>query len=99
MITPLTTEQQKLADMMSEISEELYYATWLNGLEYYLWSHHRTELIEQANEIGGWIIWLDDDVDPALAHQPDEWGEKFIPMNEWLKMYEKYNNNSMKVFL
>ncbi len=33
----LTSEQKKLADFMSEISERCYSAGWLKNLEYVLW--------------------------------------------------------------
>lgn len=64
------------------------------GLEYDLWEmiinptrqfvtaavpiEKLEELAEIANDIGGWIVW------------DDEFGETFIPMDEWLKRYERF---------
>ena len=33
----LTSEQQKLANYMSEVSERCYSAAWIENLEYVLW--------------------------------------------------------------
>lgn len=38
MAAELTIEEQRLASLMSDISEECWYAGWLSGLEYELWS-------------------------------------------------------------
>lgn len=39
MIDKLTPKQQQLANLMSDISEECYYAGWMTGLENYTGLH------------------------------------------------------------
>jgi hypothetical protein len=83
---------------MSDYSEEYYCAGWLSGLEYELWAFvmdedtaywsrwldesDRTKLLELANDAGGWYYWSDES--PV--------GDKFIAMDDWLKMYEEHKN-------
>lgn len=99
-MTPLTVKQQELADLMSDISEEEYFAGWLSGLEYSLWyrvidtDNMDDEVIalrKLSEEIGGWIIWWDDSNDESLIDKPDEWGNVFVPMAEWIQMYADYH--------
>jgi len=78
-----------LARLMSDVSEERWCAGWLGGLEYILWdavlgrqkSACSSEEIEQlkylSEKCGGWIIW-----------DEQSKGEKFVPMQEWLRLYE-----------
>lgn len=84
----------RLASLMSDISEDHYCAGWLIGLEYTLWravmrhpesyvfgfrpieTEQVAELKALAEELKGWVVW-DDDI-----------GEKFIPIDEWLPMFE-----------
>ena len=98
-------KQRALYQLMSDISEECYCAGWMAGNEYTLWemvsdpaAERRygmgavePEQIEEmraiAAEIGGWIRWRDDDGEKGLP--PSEWGSVFIPMPEWLEMYER----------
>ena len=81
-----------LADLMSEISEDQWCAGWLDGAEYSLWSMvdggetdwgfgkvdpSSVALLRRLSEsCGGWIVWTDDRC------------ERWIPMSEWLPMYE-----------
>ncbi len=99
----LTQKQQELADLMQEISEDCYCAGWISGLEYALWSFvlypsgprnygqrgvslaDIERLDKLSQEIGGWIHWLDSEEAP---HQ--DWGEYFIPMDQWIEMYAKH---------
>lgn len=40
-----------------------------------------------AKELDGWVIWYDDDDEDNDAVLPiNEWGPRFVPMAEWLKM-------------
>ena len=78
-----------LRKLMSEISEEHWCAGWLGSLEYILWDAVTgkrkdvcsLEEIEQlkylSEKCGGWIIWDEQVI-----------GEKFVPMEEWLRLYE-----------
>jgi hypothetical protein len=78
-----------LADAMSTISEENWCAGWMHNLEYMLWDvvmGRRKKLcspeeIEQLKYLSekcrGWIVW-DEQVK----------GERFVPMQEWLRLYE-----------
>ena len=91
----LTGDQRLLSELMSEISEEWFCAGWIIDLEYTLWTvvtnptarrqfgmeelsaHQIAQLKSLSESIGGWIMW-DDPV-----------GEVFVPMREWLTIYDK----------
>jgi len=75
--------QYALAGMMAAISEDLWYAGWLNGLERILWnvvqgdtridavSERQVQLLKLlSEEAEGWIAWED--------------GVVFVPMSQWL---------------
>lgn len=99
----LTDTQKLLADRMSEISEKCFCAGWMSGLEYVLWEstistrrpfyYGMGEVPEQdirilktlSNQIDGWIYWRDDTTDSALP--VEEWGETFVPLDIWQRMY------------
>jgi hypothetical protein len=78
-----------LIETMSGISEEYWCAGWMHNLEYMLWDAvmGRREGIGSPEEIeqlkylsekcGGWIIW-----------DEQAKGERFIPMQDWLRLYE-----------
>ncbi len=96
----MTDQQRELYEVMSDISEDCYCAGWMLGLEYAIWgalqdgdrSYGMSEMdaaqLERcrvlAKELDGWVIWYDDDKDAELPL--DEWGPRFVPMAEWLKM-------------
>ena len=77
---------------MSAISERCWHAEWLDGTEFVLWkavtggplrwgqgevSAEDIALLRRLSEAaGGWIVW------------DDERGETFLPMSEWLQLYE-----------
>jgi hypothetical protein len=85
-----------LVKVMSAISEECWCAGWMHNLEYMLWDAvmGRREGICSPEEIGqlkylsekcgGWIIW-------------DEQAkvERFIPIQEWLRLYEAKRDELM----
>jgi len=93
MIEELTDSQKALADYMSELSEEAYFAGWMEGLEYALWKavvenpfeygflqlteQHIAELTKLSNACGGWIVFDDDSA------------ETFVPIAKWRKIYAK----------
>ncbi len=76
---------------MSELSEEAYYAGWMQNLEYDLWEavvngprkygrlditeQHISRLCELSAACGGWVVF------------DDEQGETFVPVSEWLQIY------------
>jgi hypothetical protein len=78
-----------LVKLMSAISEEYWCAGWMHNLEYMLWDvvgGKREDLctpeeIEQlkylSGRCGGWIIW-----------DEQAKGERFVPMQDWLRLYE-----------
>lgn len=92
MLKELTSEQRALADYMSELSEEAYCAGWMTDLEFDLWEClttnrntysrltvtdiHRTRLRQLSDACGGWIVF------------DDKNGESFIPLPEWIKIYD-----------
>ncbi len=90
-----------LRDEMSEISEDMVCAGWEIGLEFILWTMvidapngsrryvtgdvaacDLLRLAKLARDLGGWVIW-DDNVEAV-----DGGCQRFIPMAEWLAMYE-----------
>ena len=91
----LTIKENKLAEYMSELSQEAYYASWNSGLEYHLWiammgdtkeygeliitSEVINKLSELSEAINGWIIW--DDVKEQII---------FVTMDNWMNYYEIY---------
>ncbi len=87
---PLTADQKALADLMSEISERLFFTGWLSGLGYALWEHvafkkedkritaeETQRLRALSDKTGGWIVWN------------DEHGETFVTFSEWEAMQAK----------
>lgn len=85
-------EAKELMSYMSALSEEAYYADWMQGLEFALWKaaiegaqkygrlnitdDHIAKLKELSEDCGGWIVF--DDVE----------GEIFVPLEKWRHMYE-----------
>ncbi len=90
----LTDEQQALADVMGGISERIWCAGWLTGLEYHLWEWlvgdgswakrgrvtegERRVLRVLSDLVGGWIRFDDDN------------GETFVPMAEWKARFAEW---------
>jgi hypothetical protein len=91
-------EEKQLADYMSHLSEQAYCASWMAGLEYVLWSavvdgprkygrleitgEHNATLKKLSDACGGWIMFA------------DEKGETFVPLDEWIHIYESNRNRS-----
>jgi hypothetical protein len=96
MLADLTTPQRQLADYMSDLSEEAYYAGWMEGLEYALWDAltgrleeygrlqiteaHRTRLRELSEGCAGWIIFDQDT------------GETWIPTRDWEQRFSAWRS-------
>ena len=75
MISELTPDQRKLAEYMSDLSEDAYCAGWMEGLEIALWEVvegtrtdygrltftdlQRTDLKSLSETSGGWIVFDD----------------------------------------
>ncbi|MDX2109092.1 MAG: hypothetical protein SFY80_02510 [Verrucomicrobiota bacterium] len=91
MLSELTPDQRKLAEAMSEISEEAYYSGWQSRLEFALWhllisgrakygrATLTTESIENlrtlSQKCGGWIVF------------DDHSEECFISMTNWERKF------------
>ncbi len=91
-------KQRELYETMSDISEDCYCAGWMMGLEFAIWgalqdgdrrygmSEMDAEQLERcrtlANELDGWVIWVDDDERQNLP--ASEWGPRFVSMGDWL---------------
>jgi hypothetical protein len=94
MRTDLTPEQRALADYMSDLSEQAYFAGWMHGLEFALWeaasgqlpSYGRLEFDERqivrlralSSACGGWIVF-----DEASE-------ETWISMPDWLNRFDEW---------
>lgn len=107
----LTEPQAKLADLMSDISEECWCAGWMSGLEFTLWriinggerqygqggitDEQVAELKQLSELIGGWIYWYDDTDNPEA--DPSEWGERFISLNDWLVMFSEWEEQTRRL--
>lgn len=92
--------QRELYETMSAISEDCYCAQWMLGLEHAIWgalqdgdrrygmgemdAERLERCRELSHELGGWIIWVDDDEVPGLPLA--EWGARFLTMPRWLEM-------------
>ena len=88
----LNKQQQALASLMSDISEDGWAAGWMDGLEYVLWrivlegpcqygftqvNEQRIQQLKQLSaQAGCWIIF--DDVTEETA----------VTLAEWQKMYQ-----------
>jgi hypothetical protein len=101
----LTETQEALVALMSDISEEAYYASWMEDLEFVLWyavlhgpfSYGRTfideQLIEQLAQLSkqteGWIVFKDETWETPIVQA--EWIELFRSTNpeRYLKYVEK----------
>lgn len=85
----------QLRNLMSDLSEELWCAGWLSGLEHALWGRItdgpptglRDSEVDQLRRLaslaGGWWHWPREDGRPVKA------GPVFVPMDEWLMLYAR----------
>ncbi|EGF89171.1 hypothetical protein ABI_45180 [Asticcacaulis biprosthecium C19] len=99
----LTEDQRRLYELMSDISEEAIFAGWINHNEYRLWAmisepgnsrifrgtvvtdEQVLEMRRLSKLVDGWIVYI---VEDDISYE--EWGERFLPMAEWLKVYEDF---------
>ncbi len=107
----LTDDQQILADMISEISQDCYSAGWLIGIEYQIWERIHSspsrrcgyrelsqQEIEKLRYLSGMIggwIYWRDDT-ANQDLEPHDWGEAFVPLKRWLEMYNKWSEYRSK---
>ena len=91
MFADLSPAQRQLAEFMSELSEEAYYAGWMVELEYTLWEalldgrsefgrleltdEQRARLRQLSDACGGWIVF-DEHADETWVPTP-EWRQRF----------------------
>lgn len=94
MLRDLSKAQRDLADYMSVLSEQAYYAGWMDGLEYALWrtvvngpmeygrlsinGDHINELRRLSEACSGWIMFA------------EEKEETWISMANWAAKYNEY---------
>ena len=71
MIEELTDSQKALAEFMSELSEEAYFAGWMEGLEYALWK----AVVENPFEYGLLQLLYINDAEKSAGK---------IPLMKWL---------------
>ena len=92
-------EEQRLAEYMSDLSEQAYSAGWMLGLEYALWNavvdgtrkygrlriknEHIARLKELSDACGGWIVF------------DDKRGETFIALADWLRLYAAKRDSNL----
>ncbi len=97
MLRTLEPEAQELAEYMSELSEQAYYAGWMRGLEFELWDaavngrreygrlsitdEHISELRRLSEAAHGWIVF-------------DEKREEILlPMKKWKERFEAWKRD------
>ncbi len=89
------TDWRKLAKEMSDVSEEAFYAGWMDELEFRLWeavlggpqkygqivlSEERLKRLRKMSDaLGGWV-WYNNDV--GL--------EEFVTLERWLILYDEW---------
>ena len=99
MIEDLTPDQRLLAEFMSDLSEEAYYAGWMANLEYALWEAamglrrnyghltltevHCSRLRELSNACGGWVVF------------DDATFETWLPRAEWERRFATWAGSSL----
>jgi hypothetical protein len=92
MLDDLTPNQRALAAYMSELSEEAFFAGWMQDLEFALWravevgpyrygglyltTTHIEHLKQLSASCGGWVRFY------------DETEETFVPIDHWRQVYE-----------
>jgi hypothetical protein len=106
----MNNKQQALCDFMSEISEEAYYASWMEDLEYVLWyavlhgpaDYGRKFIDEQtisqlkqlSKDADSWIIFDDDKWETAVTLPLWEGMFWSTDPRRYLKYYERQEGHS-----
>ena len=94
MLRTLEPEAHELAEYMSELSEQAYYAGWMRDLEFELWDavvngpreygrlliteEHIGELRRLSEAARGWIVFDD-------KHE-----EILLPIKKWMERFETW---------
>ncbi len=94
MLRTLEPEAQELAEYMSELSEQAYYAGWKHGLEFELWDavvsgpreYGRLSIADECiNELRrlseaarGWIVF------------DEKYGKILLPTKKWEERFETW---------
>lgn len=94
MLDDLTPTQRELANLMSEISEQMWRAGWMMGVEHELWAAVTSQagtggrliptqaqldqLGRLSKDIGGWISF------------DEEREETFVPLEKWIARHAKW---------
>lgn len=87
----------KLFTVMEGLSEQFFYASWIQGLENILWESIKfrsntpirldpfvRSYIETLSKlVGGWIVWLDEQLYSLDELPAEEHGAYFVTMEEW----------------
>lgn len=92
---PQDFEWKELAERMSQISEEAFFAGWMDDLEFHLWDaiHGGSRkygqvtltqtqldgLRQLSGRLGGWVCFGD-----------DEGVEDFVPLDRWVVLYDQW---------
>jgi len=90
-MTEFTEDQQALYDLMSDLSEEYFFAGWMCGTEDWLWRQlnevasdnysitdsEKQELEAAKNKVGSWVVWNDDIDDPEFLTM-EQWKERLL---------------------
>jgi len=92
----------KLADLMSDISEEAYCAGWMANLEYVLWD----AVLNGERQYGRYFIKQKDiDALITLSHLTDSWiyfdddnEETAMPLNSWRERFKKMSEITRNLF-
>jgi hypothetical protein len=76
-----SVSSELLLHLMEDISEEVWAAGWLIGLEFILWRNidQYPELKRLSDLCGGWWVW---------DGSTENW-RRFVPMAEWIEIYKK----------
>lgn len=99
MTNQMNWKQQALASLMS-ISEDSWYAGWMDGLEFRLW-----QMVQDPEDNCYGMATVSKEDIQTLKEISDEingwiaWGEKegqkvFVSMDEWLEIYNEYCRNA-----
>jgi hypothetical protein len=87
----LTEKQQKLADLMSEVSECTWSASWYIGVDFLIWQSLETGNNLLSSEETMKIQQLHEDIDGWIVHDVTQPGwRRFVSTTEWLKTYDDW---------
>lgn len=97
----LSRDEFALYSAMSDISEELWFAGWMGGLEFTLWAALQGDSLEGVDrnalanvaalsvKTGKWMVWRSGQDLPVESHGPYA-----IPLAEWTSIYDAWNRRT-----